>query len=188
MSNLLSTLLDKGIDLGVSFIPGGAFAKDVIKSLANSLLGKEEATEEEIAQAVKEATPQQIQSLNAQLELIKAQHGIEIEKTNQAIELTKQTQLAGKEKALDFIRHIMGKHPAKAVCIYSIIFYIMLGVGLWYCNYENNDELQSIEFAILALGITYISLPAALIFEPMYKIIDALSSSIAHAINVIKRI
>ena len=134
MSNsILSTLTEKGIDIAASFIPGGSLVQSAVKSIAKSLLGNENASEAEVAKAVQNANPEQLEQIRLEIARFESQTKIEEEDTKQAIEQTRQFELKNAEKLMDLVIQLVQNGNGKYVAIAAIFYYILLIlVGIFY--------------------------------------------------------
>ncbi len=177
MSNpLLQTLKNKGIDIfketaldAVSFVP---IVGPILSKLGKNLLGNENANEDEVIKAVQNTDAQKLSE-------ILAEKDIEVEKTKQ-FEIKKE--IKGMDFVINFFDILSSKTKATQWFIaYLIYFHIALGITLWYCSHSSfeHDELMTfIHRCILIIMVSAPITPLALIFKPIYNIIEAMSESI----------
>lgn len=187
MNSIIQILKSKGIEIASSFIPGGSLIQSAVKSIATSLLDNENASENDIKNAIENANPDTINQLKIDLEKSGIELSITKEKSIQEQEKTKQEDLITKRRAFDFIQHITQKRPILTIGIYSILFYIVL-IGILLYAKKYMQDAEAIEHSIISLCIIYITFPIAIIYQPMYKIVDALSDSIAYIVKLPTRL
>lgn len=174
--SVINKLIEKGIDFGVGFIPGGQFIQSSIKYLAQSLLGRDDATECEISQAIQDATPAQladIQSMTLKLQ--------------QEEEKTKQLDIRQSGKQLDFMQLLISKLSDKNskigryILLYLLFMYSILIAGMYYCHMDtifSDDMVRFFRHSIFTIMVITPIMPIALVFKPIYNIVDAISQSI----------
>lgn len=169
---------DKGIDYISSLIPGGAIFKDIAKSL----LGNENASEKEVVTAINNTDPKE-------LEKILAQHNIEIEKTKQEEERTKQSDNTIINKSLDIIQHLFTKDNIKYAIGFTIFFYVTSFLNIYLIQAYIDDKAigDAWQQVVLSIMVIYPMILPALLFKPIYNfisiVLDAVAGRIAKAIN-----
>jgi len=192
MNSIISLLLEKGIDIGTSLIPGGSLAKDYLKSIAKNLLGNENANEKEVLQAIQTANPQELEKIILLTQQLKTQNEIEIEKTNQSKEATNQGEISLKSKIINTFGDILDKHFFSFV-IYMIILFIFCFIGIYFCETkmtvaENIDNYVWVEQSIIGLLILVLFAPISILYPPIGKVMNALSDAISHIITIPNRV
>lgn len=178
-SSIISTLIDKGIDIGASLIPGGSLVQSAVKSIAKSLLGDENADEKRVLEAVKSASPEELDKIR--LEIAK----VEMEK-RKSEETTRQMEVQREIKGMEFIGNFFNTLSSQRVAknwfiSYIIYFHVALGMTLWYCTHAQflDDELMIfIHRSVLMIMVAAPIMPLALVFKPIYNIIEAMSQSL----------
>ena len=175
MNSIIDILKSKGVEIAASFIPGGTLVQSLVKSVATSLVGNENASEEEVKIALENADIEQINKIKSEIEKLTIELSINQEKSIQEKEKSNQEESITKRRAFDFIERLIGKNPVLSIVIYSVVFYAVLIGILSYAEYAKMENIEVIELVIICLGIIYITFPIAIIYQPMYKIIDALS-------------
>lgn len=189
MNQIIKILKSKGIEIAASFIPGGNLVQSALKSIATSLIGDENASEDLVKTAIENANSDQIKDLKSDLEKLGIELSISQEKSIQEQEKTKQEEarvsqeeLITKRRAFDFIQHITQKRPVLTIAIYSLLFYAVL-IGILFYAKKYMQDADAIEHSIISLCVIYITFPIAIIYQPMYKIVDGLADSIVHLIK-----
>src|SRR5574343_1238067 len=164
--NLLKNkgIVDKSIDVIADIVPGG----NIIKNIGKMLLNDENAPPEKIAKAIEEAKPQDIEIIKLEIQKLHNEASKEIEKTKQKIEDTKQQEFTTRQETFKFILGISKRY----ILVYSIFLYIVLACGIFYgIHYQD----EAIEHSCIYLAIIYATAQAALVYQPMYKIVDSLA-------------
>lgn len=155
-NSLIQTLLEKGIDLGTSFIPGGSLVQSAVKSIAKYLLGDENADEQRVLEAVNSANFEQLEQIRLEISKIESQIKVEEEDTKQALELTKQKDIDLISRQIDFIQNL----PGKEKIITAILFYLILSLLILY--YQTSDFDIFTKHTVISL----LSVVALLPFSP----------------------
>lgn len=169
---------DKGIDYISSLIPGGTIFKDIAKSL----LGNENASEKEVVHAINNTDPSKLQE-------ILAQHNIEIEKTKQEEERTKQSDNTIINKSLGIIQHLFTKDNIKYAIGFTIFFYVTSFLNIYLIQKYIDDKAigDAWQQVVLSIMVIYPMILPALLFKPIYNfisiVLNAVANRIAKAIN-----
>ncbi|QED23942.1 lysozyme [Candidatus Deianiraea vastatrix] len=189
MSNsLFKTLAEKGIELGASFIPGGSLVQGAVKSIAKSLLGNENASENEVIDAVQKANPEQLQMIKNELEKLELELAIEEQNTKQAEQLTEQMGIQSEMKGMDFFLSFLDKMRDKffrnSVIFYAFYIHIFSVLCLWYTSldkFQDNHFMINTHRGVFICLICTAFAPIAIMFRPLYKVLCSMTKSVETA-------
>jgi hypothetical protein len=186
---ILDRLKSAGVDIALNAVNSIPVVGGLVSGIGKVLLGKDDASEQEVENAIQNATPHE-------LELIKLEIDKQKQETEQESLKLQQREAEREIKGMDFLVKffdiISKQKTAKSWLIcYIAYFHIAFGVILWYSGkpeFADDDLMSFIHKSVLIIVISAPVIPMALIFRPIYGVIEALCASVATMLSLPKSV